>query len=65
MIGDTAPTSLNAPKLSKNLSTKSTFVLSLDSENQAKNLYIYFRWFNTKHPEIAGSWCNPQTYVII
>jgi hypothetical protein len=65
MIGDTAPTSPKAQGMTINLSTKSTFVLSLDPENQAKNLYIYFRWFNTKHPEIAGPWCNLQTYVII
>jgi len=65
LIGDTAPVSPNAPGLTFNLSTKSTFVLSLDPGSQAKNLYIYFRWYNTKHPEIAGPWCNLQTFVII
>jgi len=64
-VGDKAPTSPNAAGSTISLSTKSSFVLSLDPENQAKNLYIYFRWFNTKHPEIAGPWCNLQTFVII
>jgi hypothetical protein len=64
-VGDTAPTSADSEGLSKDLSTKASFTLALGSSSSAKNLYIYFRWFNTKHPELAGPWSSLQTTLIL
>ena len=64
-VGDTAPSSAEAPGLTKDLSTKASFTLALGSASSAKNLYIYFRWYNTKHPELAGPWSSLQTTLIL
>ncbi len=64
-VGDTAPASAEVAGLTKELSTKASFTLALGSGSSAKNLYIYFRWYNTKHPELAGPWCSLQTTLIL
>ncbi len=64
-IGDTAPASAEASGLTKELTTKASFTLALGSGSSAKNLYIYFRWYNTKHPELAGPWSSLQTTLIL
>ena len=64
LIGTTPPESVKAPGLTKDLSTKAAFTLPLGPENVGKYLYIYFRWNNTKHPELAGPWCTLQTVLI-
>lgn len=65
LVGNTPPDSPADPGLSTGLSTKASFTLKLNPAGSAKNLYIYFRWFNTKHPEIAGPWCNLQTLLVV
>ena len=37
-------------------STHAHFHHDFGAANQGKWLVIYFRWFNTKHPELAGRW---------
>ena len=64
-IGGTPPTSAAASGLAKDISSHATFTLSLGAENAEKKLYIYFRWYNTKHPELAGSWGYLQTIMIL
>jgi hypothetical protein len=64
-VGTTAPTEANEDTMKKDLSTKATFNLALGSGNAGKYLYIYFRWFNTKHPELAGPWSSLQTTMIL
>ena len=65
MVADTPPASADAPGLMKEISTRATFTLSLGSGSSAKNLYIYFRWYCTKHPELAGPWSALQTSLIL
>lgn len=65
MVGDVPPVSAEAPGLSKELSTKAIITLSLGSGSSGKNLYIYFRWYNTKRPELSGPWSALQTSLIL
>ena len=65
IVGTTPPQSADDPGLSQNISTKATFTMALGSGSSAKNLYIYFRWYNTKHPELAGPWTRLVSTVIV
>jgi len=56
VVGVKAPDSADADNLRQDISTRASFVLKLGSASSAQNLYIYFRWYNTKHPDIAGPW---------
>ncbi|WP_320053135.1 hypothetical protein [uncultured Acetobacteroides sp.] len=64
-VATEAPTSAEDKKLEVGLSTKAFFVLPLGAENAGKQLFIYFRWYNTKHPEIAGPWSKAQNTLIL
>jgi hypothetical protein len=64
-IGDPVPASPDMPGLIKELSPKGVFTLSLGAGNKLKNLYIYFRWFDTRHPELAGPWSELQIAAIV
>ena len=65
VVGTTAPTSAEDANLDKDLSTKSSFVLPTGAEKIGMSLYIYFRWYNTKHPDLAGPWSTLQSTIII
>lgn len=65
LVGSTAPTSANAPGLTKEISTRAAFTLALGAENSEKHLYIYFRWYLTKYPNFAGPWSSMQTAFIL
>ena len=65
LVGDTPPTSAEQEGLSKELSTKASFTLPLGAGTSAKYLYIYFRWYNTKHPELASPWCTLISTLIL
>lgn len=64
-VGNTAPASVEDDILDMDISTKGSFILSVGAENEGKRLYIYFRWHNTKHPEISSPWCPLQSTIII
>ena len=64
-VGDTPPASADAGSLKNGLSTKASFTLALGASSSGKTLYIYFRWYNTKHPELAGPWSSLQTSLIV
>lgn len=64
LVGKTAPTSYDAVGLTKEISTRAGFALNLGGEAAGESLYIYFRWYNTKHPELAGPWTGMQTVFI-
>ncbi|WP_320052941.1 hypothetical protein [uncultured Acetobacteroides sp.] len=64
-IGNTAPASVEDAILDMDISTKSSFILQAGAENEGKRLHIYFRWYNTKHPEIASPWCPLQSAIIV
>jgi len=65
LVGTTPPESADIPGLSKDISTKASFTLSLGSGSSSKYLYIYFRWYNTKHPELAGPWSGLLSTLIV
>jgi hypothetical protein len=55
---------LNDPQLVKQISKQAHFHLDADSANQGKWIVIYFRWYNTIHPELAGVWSTMTITVI-
>jgi hypothetical protein len=65
MVGVAAPTSAADKMLDTDVSSKSTFVLATGASNVGLQLYIYFRWYHTKHPEIAGPWSRLQTVILL
>jgi len=65
MVGTTPPESADVQGLTKDISTKATFTLALGSGNSSKYLYIYFRWYITKHPDLAGPWSALQSTLIV
>ena len=64
-VGTTPPVSVDDDGMKTNLSTKASFSMDLGTENSGKTLYVYFRWFNTKHPELAGPWSILYVTVIL
>ena len=65
VVGNTPPSDTNEDTMKKDLSTKATFNLTFGLGNAGKNLYMYFRWYNTKHPDLAGPWSSLQTTMIM
>ena len=59
-VGGQSPDSAETPGMIKELSPKAVFTLSLGAGSALKNLYIYFRWYDTRHPELAGPWSSLQ-----
>ena len=57
IVGNTPPASVLASGLTQGLSSKASFTISTGADNGGKNLYIFFRWYNSRHPELAGPWC--------
>ena len=64
-VGNTPPASADDTGLSKDLSSKAIFTIQLGPDNSGKKLYIYFRWYNTRHPELAGPWSSLNTTLIL
>ena len=64
-VGNTPPISTEGEGLKNGLSTKASFTVALGTASSAKYLYIYFRWYNTKHPELSGPWSALQTTLIL
>ena len=54
-VGDPAPADPDAGT-TKEIFTKSVFILALGAGNVNKKLYYFVRWFNTKYPGLAGPW---------
>jgi len=65
MIGEKAPVSADAENLRREISTKASFILALGSDSSTQSLFIYFRWYNTKHPNLAGPWSALMTTFIL
>lgn len=64
-IGNTPPASAEAEGLNKEISTRGILNLSLGADKAAQYLYIYFRWYSTKRPELSGPWSSLQTNLIM
>ena len=65
MVGSTPPVSVNEVGLVKEVSTKGNFTLQAGQANVGKSLFLYFRWYSIKHPEIAGPWSNLQATILL
>jgi hypothetical protein len=65
VVGVVAPTSAKDEMLDTKISTKGSFVLAAGEDKVGLRLYIYFRWYNTRHPEIAGPWSTLQNSFIL
>jgi len=57
-VGTTPPASAEAEGLKAEISTRASFNLDAGSASSGKYLYIYLRWYNTKHPALAGPWSS-------
>jgi hypothetical protein len=64
-VGGTPPASAETEGLKTGLSTKASFTLSLGAASAKKELFIFFRWFNTKYTDFAGPWTSLQTTLIL
>ncbi|MDR3652299.1 MAG: hypothetical protein P4L34_04930 [Paludibacter sp.] len=64
-VGKTPPTSADEAGLSKDLSSKAIFMLSLGADSSGNYLYIYFRWYNMRHPKLAGPWSSLNITAIL
>jgi len=64
-VGEKAPVSADAENLRRDISTRASFILALGSISSRQSLFIYFRWYNTKHPDIAGPWSALMTTLIL
>ena len=59
------PASAEAEGLKAEISTRASFNLDAGSASSGKYLYIYLRWYNTKHPALAGPWSSMNTTLIL
>lgn len=54
----------NQTGMTKDIFTKATFTFHAEAENVGKTMIVFARWFNTKHPELAGPWSAVRAVVI-
>ena len=64
-ISDTPPASAEDDILKMGLSTRAIFNLALGTANSGKKVFLYFRWYNTKYPDLAGPWSSLQTILVL
>lgn len=64
-VGTTPPASVEADGLKSGLSSKGIFTVDTGASSTGKYLYIYFRWYNTHYPALAGPWSILQTTLIV
>ena len=50
---------------SKEIVTKAKFILKLGTEHAGKDLHVFIRWINAKHPQMSGPWTGPWTTTIL
>jgi hypothetical protein len=52
------------PRMTKEIFTKSHFIKHFGGDNVTKRVVCFFRWYNTKHPDLAGPWTEIMAVVI-
>ena len=62
---DTRPVSPEDQGMRFGLSSKVSFTLPLEPIHAGKIIYVFFRWFNTKRPHLAGPWSTVYMSVIV
>lgn len=65
IVGEKAPVSADDENMKRDISTKASFILALGSASSTQSLFIYFRWYHTKHPGLAGPWSALMTTFIL
>lgn len=65
LVGKVPPESPLVAGLTKEISTKAAFTLPLGADKSGEQLFIYFRWYLTKYPNLAGPWCSLITSLIL
>jgi hypothetical protein len=63
-VGDPAPVSTDDATAKTYISSKASFTLQLGTANIGKKIYVYTRWYNIKHPELAGHWSSLEQAMI-
>ena|ERR1035437_534056 len=58
-LGDPAPAGFDTGT-QKISFTKASFILSLGDSAGGQHLFVYARWYNSKHPELSGPWSLVQ-----
>lgn len=64
-VGNTPPESPVAEGLKQGVSSRATFSIAVGAEYSAQNMYVFFRWYNIKRPEMAGPWCAMKTLLVV
>jgi hypothetical protein len=60
----TLPPAPDDVSMSNDIATTAIFQHDFGAANITKLLIIYFRWYNTKHPTLAGAWSAMQVVAI-
>jgi hypothetical protein len=63
-LGDPAPAGFDTGT-QKQFFTKASFILSLGDLAGGQHLYVYARWYNSKHPELSGPWSLVQMIPVL
>lgn len=61
IVGNTAPLSPIDENIKYDTSTRASFNFEAGADKVGKQLFIFFRWYNTVHPDIAGPWSALNT----
>jgi hypothetical protein len=48
----------------RSISTKALFTMTFEDTHLGNNLQMFFRWINTKHPDLAGPWSSLLSEII-
>jgi hypothetical protein len=60
-----APADAESAAYRRDISTKAIFHFEAGVENTGRWLAIRFRWYNSKHPHLAGVWSDVQVLLIL
>ncbi len=63
-FGATPPANMDKGT-TKDIFTKASFTLHAGTDNIGSKMYVYARWYNTKHPELAGPWTVMLTLTVL
>lgn len=65
MVGGTPPESAVMDGLKQGISSRAAFSMAVGAEYSGQNMYVFFRWFNIKRPEMAGPWSTMQSMLVV
>jgi len=63
-VGDPLPLNTDDTTTKTESFTRAMFTLHLGTASEGKKLYVFARWINTKHTELAGPWSSMSQVVI-